>query len=272
MPASNNKSPHLGIHDWRGVKAGDTNPACKHESVVVHRENAFGSRILRPAADAPRHRGTEMHVGASRSAARFADRVVLVEAITDVVLLRAFGHAWATRDDAKAAFIEALGVLPIGNQTGYWLDRLLATPGQELVDRVAVLADTDLLPAAAGLLPPETDRQPLQAEHETGPRVRTFWSKPTLEPTLVPFNEELVQRALDRLGHSIGGTPTAHNIGALFQTTAGRQLKDEFAFELAAIVDASESQAHVPQQLEDLFNWLWMEHPGLDPASHPRTR
>jgi putative ATP-dependent endonuclease of OLD family len=87
--------------------------ACKpDEMVVVRREN--GRVVTRTLANIPWKeadrkkitRMTALHLDASRSGALFADRVVLVEGITEAALVRAFGRAWASLDGAKFAFID----------------------------------------------------------------------------------------------------------------------------------------------------------------------
>src|SRR5699024_378434 len=80
----------------------------------------------------------------------FAERLVLVEGITEAALLRTFGRAWAGEDPAKRAFVDALSVVPIGNRIGEWPVHLLAQPGHELAAQVAVLSDTDRRPDTIG--------------------------------------------------------------------------------------------------------------------------
>jgi hypothetical protein len=76
----------------------------------------------------------------------------------------------------------------------------------------------------------------------------------------VEHNELLVDAALTLINKSVTGTPTAKNIDDLFQSDSGKKAKGEFAFELAAMVDANADTAHVPEQLVELFDWLWAGH------------
>jgi putative ATP-dependent endonuclease of OLD family len=103
----------------------------------------------------------------------------------------------------------------------------------------------------------------------TSDHVRWFWSKPTLEPTLVAGNETLVTEALKRIAKDLGESPTPANVDAFFDKKSNRKYKGEFAFELAALADANLSTLVVPDQLKDLFDWLWGGHapePVRDPV------
>jgi putative ATP-dependent endonuclease of OLD family len=237
--------------------------ACKPEEIVIVRREESGV-VTRTLANVPWKvndrkkiaRMTALHLDASRSGALFADRVVLVEGITEAALLRAFARVWARGDAAKLAFIDALSIVPMGNKVGEWPVRLLAHPGWELASQVAVLSDTD----DRGDPLPEPTPPAWQADFSDPARFQVFWSRPTLEPTLVEHNELLVEAALTLLGRSVLGALTAKSIDDMFQTPPGKKVKGEFAFELAAIVDANAEIAHVPNQLGDLFDWLWAGH------------
>lgn len=237
--------------------------ACKpDEMVVVRREKGqVHTRALAhiPWKAADRAKITRMaalHMDASRSGALFADRVVLVEGITEAALLRSFGRVWSRSDSTKFAFIDALSIVPIGNKVGEWPVRLLVHPGWELASQVAVLSDTD----KRGDPLPDPTPTTWQASFTDSTRFKVFWSRPTLEPTLVEHNEILVKKALARLGESSVEAPTAKSIDELFQTSSGKKKKGEFAFELAALVDADANIVHVPSQLVELFDWLWAGH------------
>ena len=237
--------------------------ACKpDEMVVVRRE---GGRVVTralsniPWKDADRKkiaRMTALHLDASRSGALFADRVILVEGITEAALLRAFGRAWAAGDATKLAFIDALSIVPMGNRVGEWPVRLLVHPDWELASQVAVLSDTD---KRGDPLPPPS-APAWHVGFTDADRFQVFWSRPTLEPTLVENNEDLVDVALTLIGQSVTGSLTAKGVDDLFQTESGKKAKGEFAFELAALVDANAATAHVPDQLVALFDWLWDGH------------
>lgn len=237
--------------------------ACKpDEMVVVRRENGrVVTRTLaavpwKPADRKKISRMTTLHLDASRSGALFADRVVLVEGITEAALLRAFGRAWAGGDATKLAFMDALSIVPLGNKVGDWPVRLLAHPGWELASQVAVLSDTD----KRGTPLPAPSPPAWHGEFTDDTRVKVFWSLPTLEPTLVPGNEALVQEALDAVGKNVIGALSAGSVDTLFQTDSGKKAKGEFAFELAAQVESNLLATHVPPQLHELFEWLWVGH------------
>ena len=193
--------------------------ACKPDEIIVVRRER-GRVVTRSVAQIPWKdsdrkkiaRMTSLHLDASRSGALFADRVVLVEGITEASLLRAFGRAWAGGDATKLAFLDALSIVPLGNKVGEWPVRLLAHQGWELSSQVAVLSDTDL---RADPLPPP--RPPAwQADFTDPDRVQVFWSQPTLEPTLVDNNEVMIEAALSLVGKSISGPLTAKSVDDLF--------------------------------------------------------
>ncbi len=138
--------------------AGEIIAGAKPDEMVVVRQDRDARVVSRLIASIPWdpplgrkvRRMAELHMDASRSGALFAERLVLVEGITEAALLRAFGRAWAGGDNAKLAFIDALAVVPIGNRIGEWPVHLLAQPGHELAAQVAVLSDTDNRPVNLG--------------------------------------------------------------------------------------------------------------------------
>ena len=86
---------------------------------------------------------TALHFDAARSASLFAERLVLVEGVTDALVLREFGHVWADDDLSKRDFVDSLTIVAVGSRVGEWTVQLLATPGYELTTRVALLRDSD---------------------------------------------------------------------------------------------------------------------------------
>ncbi|CCI52654.1 hypothetical protein BN13_1920006 [Nostocoides jenkinsii Ben 74] len=248
--------------------AGDMVAAAKpNEMVIVRRDvtNGVVSRLIAnipwdPVLGKKVRRMAELHMDASRSGALFAERLVLVEGITEAALLRAFGRAWAAGDGARLAFIDALAVVPIGNRIGEWPVHLLAEPGHELAAQVAVLSDTDKRPEQPRDPMPEPIPPQWHQRFDTSDHVRWFWSRPTLEPTLVPGNEGLVTTAMERIGKDLGDSPTLANVDAFFGKHSNRKFKGEFAFELAALADENTEAVVVPDQLQDLFDWLWEGH------------
>jgi len=103
--------------------AGDILAACKPEHLVILRAGTGSSRRSLCVAELPitpeskRHRVmrmTRLHLDSNRSVALFGDRVLLVEGVTEVVLVRQLGRVWAGTDQHKLAFVDALTVAAIG--------------------------------------------------------------------------------------------------------------------------------------------------------------
>lgn len=259
--------------------AGDIIAAARPDELVVVRRDATDGVVARVVANIPWggdlgrkvRRMAELHLDASRSGALLAERLVLVEGITEAALLRAFGRAWASADRARLAFIDALAIVPIGNRIGEWPVHLLAEPGFELAAQVAVLSDTDNRPENPGDPMPEPTPPAWHQTFNTSDHVEWFWSKPTLEPTLVAGNETLVSEAMERIGKDLGELPTPENIDTFFAKKSNRKFKGEFAFELAALADEHQATLVVPEQLRELFEWLWQGHAPVPktPPSNP---
>ncbi|MFQ6226268.1 ATP-dependent nuclease [Nocardia sp. NPDC002869] len=244
--------------------AGEMVSACKPDDLVIVRRDATGKVLTRMIANIPWdpvmgrkvRRMTELHLDASRSGALFAERVVLVEGVTEAALLRSFGRAWATGDNGKRAFIDALAVVYVGHRVGAWPVHLLAEPGHELTRQVALLCDTD----QRGDPMPGPKPPPWHAHFAGSAHVRVFWSAPTLEPTLVTGNETLIEQALKLCNKELGEVPTATNVDDFFRKENNKRAKGEFAFELAGQVEDNLDTTVVPAQLIELFDWLWNDH------------
>lgn len=246
--------------------------ACRPEEVIVLRKNPDGSTRHVTVADVPMAqksrtlRMARLHLDATRSAAIFAQRVVLVEGITDAIVLRQLGAVWAAGDPAKAGFVDALSVVVMGHKVGEWPVRFLATEGHEVVERLAVLRDSDVRGAPVPAPPPWAERPPF---------VRGFLCHPTLEPELVPGNEAVVGAALTVLNITHPQPITAQAIDALFQGTASGR-KAEFALEFAAEVarrGETDEPVTVPPPFTAMFDYLYtgtpMEEPLADDAPQP---
>jgi len=249
--------------------------ACQPADIVVLRQGRDGHRVARPLAELPLPpaarervlRLTALHFDAARTASLFAERLVLVEGVTDALLLRQFGRSWAGDDPAKGEFVDSLTIVPVGSKVGEWTVQLLATPGYEMASRVAVLRDTDDRTGA----PPIGPGWLANYDART---VQCFLNHPTLEPAITAGNEEFVKRALvvARLSSPDPVTPEA--IDSLFQG-AGRVRKGEFAFALADMILsglASASPPVAPPHLVALFSYLYddpeaEEQPDATPAT-----
>lgn len=178
--------------------AGEVVAACQPEELVVLRSDAAGVRRSIVIGEVPFEnrrrtlRMAKLHMDATRSVALFAERIMLVEGVTDAVVVRQLGAVWAGSDREKEGFIDALTVIVVGTKVGEWPVDFLATPGHEVAQRVAILRDSDV---RGGPQPPlplwVTARDPV---------VRAFVSHPTLEPALVDGNESAVTEALTALG------------------------------------------------------------------------
>jgi len=197
--------------------AGEVIAACEPEELVVLRRMADGAPKHVVIKDIPMYardrtlRMARLHMDGTRSASLFAHRMVLVEGVSDAVVLRQLGAAWAGADSAKEGFVDALTMTVVGSKIGRWPVDLLATSGHELVDRLAVFTDTDVRPGAAPS-PPSWMEQP--------PVTRSFRCHPTLEPELVPDNEDAVGIALDAMGVARPVPINAGTIDTLFQNAS----------------------------------------------------
>jgi len=251
--------------------------ACDPEDLVVVRRLHDETRIARSIARIPFAnkdevlRKTRLHLDASRSAALFSDRVLLVEGVTDAALVREFGRAWAADDDDRQGFVDALSIVPMGTKVGPWAVRLLATRGYELCSRVAVLRDSDL-PIS------ETPTQPDWVTAHDPDVVRVAQSHPTLEPQISAGNEGLVTAALRDLGYSPAEDVTVEQIYEAFRSAytdptdgakvkAGRysSRKGEFSLALAARLRANRYEliedhpVVVPEPIAEVLDFLYRD-------------
>jgi putative ATP-dependent endonuclease of the OLD family len=244
--------------------AGDIIAACRPEELVVMRKDDRGRRRSIAVGEIPmpnRERTLRMarlHMDAARSGSLFAERLVLVEGVTDAVVLRQLGAVWAGEDTLKQGFIDALTITVIGTKVGSWPVELLATPGHEVVRQLAILRDSDTRGAPPPALPAWiTSRDPV---------VKAFVSHPTLEPSLVEPNEDAVAAALATMGITLTTAVSAGSVDTAFSGTHKKR-KGEFALELAgefAARHAAGQPVHVPQHIRELFEWLYTEPPDAD--------
>jgi len=245
--------------------AGDIIAACRPEELVVMRKEAGGRRRSIAVGEIPMPnrdrtlRMARLHMDATRSGSLFAEHLVLVEGVTDAVVLRQLGAVWAGGDMLKQGFIDALTITAIGTKVGPWPVELLATPGHEIVRQLAILRDSDTRGAPPPALPTWiTSRDPV---------VKAFVSHPTLEPSLVESNEEAVAAALATMGITLTTAVSADSVDAAFGSDTHKKKKGVFALELAgefAARHAAGQPVHVPQHVRELFEFLYTEPPGVD--------
>ncbi|MBA0124498.1 AAA family ATPase [Haloechinothrix sp. YIM 98757] len=248
--------------------AGEIISACQPEELVVLRRTNDGNSTSRCIAQIPFHdrgktlRMARLHMDATRSASLFAERMLLVEGVTDAVLVRQYGRAWASNDSQKQRFIDALTITVMGSRVGRWPLDLLATPGHEIVQRVAILTDTDTRDG-------DSFSPPAWINSYDAAVVRGFFSKPTLEPSITPGNEEAVTAALKSIGISAPSEVTDEVVDSIFQNS-GRNRKGEFALELGSELsrrlDNNDSVA-VPLHFQEMFKFLYIDNEEPDASS-----
>lgn len=248
--------------------AGEVIAAADPDEIVVVRRSTSGvyCRMLRdmPIFDGARtRRMMKLHMDAQRSSAIFGDQVLLVEGVTEAVVVRQLGRAWAAGDDAKERMIDALTIVPMGSKVGRWMVDVLATPGHEVCGRVAALRDTDKRP-------PQVFTPPAWIGDLEGDVFRAFHNWPTLEPSLVISNEDLIGGALDDLDIDRPAEITPQSIDDLFRSRANDR-KAEFALAVADRIkqnlDAGDDFI-VRGSIADLFDFLLADHTE-DPDATP---
>jgi putative ATP-dependent endonuclease of OLD family len=252
--------------------ATDVITSCDPSELVVLRKEHGGRTVARAIADIPMQgkdevmRMTRLHLDATRSAALFAERLVLVEGVTDVMVARAFGRVWAGDDVDRQAFIDALSIVPLGWKVGSWPVRLLATPGHELCQRVAVLRDSDL---PLDKVPESPD---WAAAHNPDVLLVAI-CHPTLEPAITEGNEGHVHGALEDIGVDLDPwmDPDPVFVDEFFRgqclaggkrlAAPGARRKGEFALALAARIEeeicSPSPDVAVPEPLRQVFDFLY---------------
>lgn len=238
--------------------SADLAAACDPAELVVVRKDEENRTLSRRVADLPvkdalknqLFQQTRLHLDATRSAGLFADRLLVVEGVTEASLLRVLGRAWAGDNAIKIGFIDALSILPVGHKVGQWPIRLLATPGHELVTRVAAVADTDLRGT------PLPHPQPPEWHSELNDNsARFFWSQPTLEPSLVEGNEDFFREAFSLCNLTAPNSVTAETVDQFFRDQPKK--KGAFALGLAIQIDENLSAISVPNHIRNMFTWLF---------------
>lgn len=258
--------------------ATDIISSCDPEEIVVVRRQGNGRHVCRAIATLPLTerddvlRKTRLHLDASRSAALFAERLLLVEGVTEAAVIREFGWVWAGDDVDRQAFVDALSIVPMGTKVGPWAVRLLATKNNELCRRIAVLRDSDLSFD-------DTPRRPSWLDEHDDDVVLVAQSHPTLEPEVTLGNEQLVAAALAEIVVDVPNPVTPQEIHLLFRSArkpkggpttpagpAARQ-KGEFALALAGLIRSARQAGNpvtVPAPVSEVLDFLYAT---LQPAA-----
>lgn len=237
--------------------------ACDPTELVVVRRESGDQIVVRQVADfraSDRDRRellqkTRLHLAATHSATFFADRLLIVEGVTEAILLRQFGRIWAGDDENKISFVEALTILPLGHRVGKWPILMLASEGHNLVGKVAALADTD-----------REDNEEFKApkwHSELDSAVgKYFWSDPTLEPSVFEGNEDLVRQALISVGWQEPSEGlTMASLRQHFKDKSGT--KGDFALALSALLIENPERVVVPRHIAEMYDWLFLSEETL---------
>lgn len=215
-------------------RSGNTiEPRLPSELPLEERDRA---RVLRMA---------NRHLDVTRTAALFAPISVVVEGITDALLLRSFGYRWAADDQRKARFIDALTITIAGGRIGDWIPRLLATRGYELVDGLVVLGDADKL----GI--------PKWLNDFDDTIVTCHLSDPTLEPSLAASNEQLVTGALKEIGATLGEVNATTVANYFAKDGPGANKKADFAEAVLDLLERRDTEATPPPHFSAAYDFLW---------------
>jgi putative ATP-dependent endonuclease of OLD family len=202
-------------------------------------------------------RMADRHLDVTRSAALFAAFSIVVEGVTDAVLLRRFGHVWAHGDEGRDRFVDALTITIAGSRIGDWIPRLLVSKDYEIVERLVILGDYDKIGSPAWL----TDFDPQ--------RVRCYLSTPTLEPSLVLDNSTLVRAALLSLGAKVDPV-TVETVAVYFAKNGpGSSKKAAFAEAVVDEIDSGDIAVVAPTHIAEALDFLWdgAAASGVDPAA-----
>ena len=251
--------------------------ACHPEDLVVLRIDRHGQRVARPVANLPYRkkerrrilRRARLHLDTARSASLFAERLVVVEGVTDALILRRLGEAWSADEPYQREFIDALTIIPIGSRIGEWIVQLLATPDYELISRLALLRDTDSRDN-------DLSDPPSWLARFDSDVVQCFLSHPTIEPAITEYNEDNVRRALSAAGIDPPADITPEAIDKIFYSGRGRHRKGDFAFAFAHEVERAIQKGaipHVPEFMSKLFCFLIADSPSSleDPGRDAST-
>lgn len=189
------------------------------------------------------------HLDVNRSASLFADRVVLVEGVTDAMVLRALARVWAGSDRVRRRFVDALTITVLGSRVGPWLPELLTKPGMEISSKVAVLGDSDDRPL------------PTWAEQRRSGCFEMFLNEPTLEPALVDQNESIIENVFEQMGikelpWTEGSEPTPEGVRKWF-AHKGKRHKAAFADLFSQAIFEDPTAVTVPEHMNRLLDFIW---------------
>ena len=241
--------------------------ACDPTDLVVFRRGADGTPAARTIKSFEITRKSlsraRRHLDTTRSASLFGARVVLVEGITDAIVLRAIARVWAGEDRMRTRFVDALTITVLGSRIGRWMPDLLVQPGMEIAVRLAVLRDTD------------GEASPAWVEELSSPNFEVFLSAPTLEPSLVAGNEDTIAAIFNDMSlrqnpwsEDIG--PTADNVQSWFATT-GAKRKASFAELFAQTCETDPGAIVVPDHFSRLLEFVWSGFVAVTPEDIAST-
>lgn len=236
--------------------------ACDPEDLIILRRDGNGratARTIKQFGLSPAHLATaRRHLDVNRSASLFAQRAVLVEGISDAIVLRSVARVWARESRLRMKFVDALTITVVGSRVGEWLPSLLARSGEEIVQKLAVLSDTDGKPPAQWV------------GNARSEYFDVFYSDPTLEPSLVPGNERLVKDLLTKMSSIPLSFPNDDDLPAwvaIWFKTAGKSKKARFADEFATLCDDNPTAIHLADHLTEILDFVW---DGFDTSAEQR--
>ena len=203
-------------------------------------------------------RMADRHLDVTRSAALFAAFSIVVEGVTDAVLVRRFGHVWANGDESRDRFVDALTITIAGSRIGDWIPRLLVSRDYEIVERLVIFGDHDKIGTPSWL----SDFDPQ--------RVRCCLSTPTLEPSLVTDNSVLVAAALTSIGASVEPVVVETVTTYFGKDGPGSSKKAAFAEAVVDAIDGGDVPVVAPAHIAEALDFLWQAAAasGVDPAAN----
>jgi putative ATP-dependent endonuclease of the OLD family len=232
--------------------SNDVVAACDIDDLVILRRGSDGAPtpvMLKEVALAPAlKKMARRHLDVVRSSSLFADRVILVEGITDALVVRAIGERkWASGDPRRRRFLDALTILPVGHRIGEWLPALLSAPTSAISARIALLMDTD------------GNDAPAWARQRTGDVLQVFLSDPTLEPSLLPGNASVVTEALLSISKKPPWTTiedaSSTALASWFSGSTGSRKKADFAEAICEAIENNPDTFATPVHILKLLDW-----------------